>query len=66
VLGTLLFYRKTTADAQVLALWGVPLVLLVSWWANRFTRRLSQAQFARYVAVLLILAGVVAIARAFH
>ena len=66
VLAGVLIWRDTPKVAQATTLWALPVVLLVTWSANRFARRLSQAQFARYVAWLLILAGVVALVRAFR
>lgn len=51
------------AEAGVLLLLGLPLVFLANIGGERVARRLPQQQFARLVAVLLVLAGIVLLAR---
>jgi uncharacterized protein len=48
-----------------LLLWAIPLILVTTWVAHRTARRLPQEQFARLVAALLVVAGIVTAARAF-
>jgi uncharacterized membrane protein YfcA len=51
-------------DALPIFLFGLPLVLVVSWLANRHAKKLSEQSFARWVAILLVIGGVMALGRA--
>ena len=59
------FFRMEplTHDGWVLTLVGVPLVFLANWWANRVALRMSQQRFMVFVSILLVISGVVTVAK---
>lgn len=48
---------RFTSDTMQLALYGLAPVLVATWLADHFARRISQPHFVRFVAILLIIAG---------
>lgn len=51
------------AGGWVLTAFGVPLVFLANWTANRVATRMSQARFMVFVSILLVISGVVTVAK---
>ncbi len=60
---TMLIRDGISPASAGLLLGAVPVVILISWLANRVAHRLSQKHFIRLVAGLLIFAGVVTMAK---
>ena len=64
LIGALLIRRSPRQAELGLIAAALPLLFLTTWHANRVAGRISQAAFRRLVAILLLAAGVVTIAKA--
>ena len=63
LLGAALARGRLTGPAAGLIGLALPLVIAGGWWGERLARRLPQARFTKLVAILLVFAGVITLAR---
>jgi uncharacterized membrane protein YfcA len=63
VIGGLIIEGQVGRSVAVVALPGVPVILLATWLGHKLAERLSQERFLDLVSLLLVLAGTMTIAR---